>query len=525
MGRNAAGESFLRAYLAHSQQSHLTIQVDESAHAIPFQKALEGLRPGVSLSVITSDSLPALSNVDAIFHPGPGLSNHARQRSLFGNSLWSLCGITHTTSSSGAMDSICGMLHAPVQEWDGLICTSTAVKENVVRLLQGQLDEIALRFGATKFVLPQMPVIPLGVHESDFSFTAEDRARARSQLEIEADEIVVLYMGRLSFHAKAHPLAMYQALELAARRTDTRPRLIECGWFANDFIETSFKEAAAVFSPSVKVTHLDGRVQNNKRIAWACADIFCSLSDNIQETFGITPIEAMATGLPSVVSDWNGYKDTVRQGLDGFRVKTTQPPNGLGGDLSVAHALGIDSYDRYCGYTSSLVAVDVGEAAKAFETLIRSPHLRREFGQNARQRARDTFEWRTIIPQYETFWSELKARRPKESTKGWPARPDPFWAFAHYATHILQPEHAVALVDGSEQEAQQKLNTLLKLEMVKFAAKVIPQQSELLQVLTSLANGPSTVAALLSQFEATRQPYIHRGLCWMLKMNLLTRQT
>jgi glycosyltransferase involved in cell wall biosynthesis len=46
------------------------------------------------------------------------------------------------------------------------------------------------------------------------------------------------------------------------------------------------------------------------------------LSDNIQETFGIVPIEAMAAGLPVVVLDWDGYKNTVRDGIDGFRVPT-----------------------------------------------------------------------------------------------------------------------------------------------------------------------------------------------------------
>ena len=66
-------------------------------------------------------------------------------------------------------------------------------------------------------------------------------------------------------------------------------------------------------------------------------DIFCSLSDNIQETFGITPIEAMSAGLPVVVSDWDGYRDTVRDGIDGFRVPTQMPPPGYGDELALRH--------------------------------------------------------------------------------------------------------------------------------------------------------------------------------------------
>ena len=52
------------------------------------------------------------------------------------------------------------------------------------------------------------------------------------------------------------------------------------------------------------------------------ADIFVSLADNIQETFGLSVIEAMASSLPLVVSDWNGYKDLVNHGFNGFRIPT-----------------------------------------------------------------------------------------------------------------------------------------------------------------------------------------------------------
>ena len=48
---------------------------------------------------------------------------------------------------------------------------------------------------------------------------------------------------------------------------------------------------------------LDGREPEIRINIWSAADIFISLSDNIQETFGLTPIEAMANGLPAIVSD------------------------------------------------------------------------------------------------------------------------------------------------------------------------------------------------------------------------------
>lgn len=50
------------------------------------------------------------------------------------------------------------------------------------------------------------------------------------------------------------------------------------------------------------------------------ADCFTSPIDNIQETFGITPLEAMSCGIPQIVSDWNGYRETVVDNVTGFRI-------------------------------------------------------------------------------------------------------------------------------------------------------------------------------------------------------------
>jgi glycosyltransferase involved in cell wall biosynthesis len=151
-----------------------------------------------------------------------------------------------------------------------------------------------------------LPVIPLGIHTEDFVFTPSERQLARQSVGSDENALVVLFMGRLSFHAKAHPLAMYQALQsaaLAIKPSGKQVVLVECGWHANEFIEKSYAEAAALACPSVRVITLDGRKAEDRHRAWASADVFCSLSDNIQETFGIVPIEAMAAGIPVVVAD------------------------------------------------------------------------------------------------------------------------------------------------------------------------------------------------------------------------------
>ena len=526
MGRNAAGESFLRGFVSYSRASSFWTQVDKPEYARHFAAAVSSLGRTEPVRVVEKRALGALSEPGLVYCPGPGIGEHAFQRAVFGHGSWSLCGITHTTSSAGAMDALANLITAPVQPWDAVICTSTAVKDNVTRLLQAQADYLQARLSISQLVLPQLPVIPLGIHTADFAFSADQKAAARDALGVSPDTLVVLFMGRLSFHAKAHPLAMYQALEVAAKASGKEVLLVECGWHANEFIEKAYVDAARMTCPSVRVVTLDGREAEARQTAWAGADVFCSLSDNIQETFGIVPIEAMAAGLPVVVSDWDGYKDTVRDGIDGFRIPTVMPQSGLGGDLALRHALEVDTYDMYCGHTCSLVAVDVQASAAAFEKLFNSPELRRQMGESGRQRAQEVYDWKLIIGQYEVLWADLGEMRIAHGKNlaplvhPWPARMDPFHAFASYPTQTLTAQTVLALVDADADTALQRATSFRQLAMVGYAKVILPTEAEIVSVLNTAAQ-PLTAQALVAGFAQERQAFVFRSLVWLLKLGVL----
>jgi hypothetical protein len=258
MGRNAAGESFLRGFLAHSRATEFSAQVQKPEHGQHFAQTVQAYGRSEAVKVVDKHSLAALAQAGVVYYPGPGIGEHAWQRAAFGTGAWSLCGITHTTSSAAAMDALSDLITAPVQPWDAVICTSTAVKNNVERVLQAQVDYLKDRLGITKLVLPQLPVIPLGIHTQDFAFTEAQKAVARQALGVDEHTLVVLFMGRLSFHAKAHPLAMYQALEAAAQATGKNVVLVECGWHANEPIARAYADAARLACPSVRVVRSTG---------------------------------------------------------------------------------------------------------------------------------------------------------------------------------------------------------------------------------------------------------------------------
>lgn len=526
MGRNAAGESFLRGLLRHSRASTFWAQVEKTEHAGHFARRVRACGRAEPVKSVDKSSLGALSGAGTVFYPGPGIGDHAYHRAAFGHGAWSLCGITHTTSSAGAMDALAALITAPVHAWDAVICTSNAVKDNVLRLLQAKTDYLGARLGISKVVLPQLPVIPLGIHTEDFNFSADQRNAARASLGAGVDTLVVLFTGRLSFHAKAHPLAMYQSLEAAVRATGKEVILVECGWHANEHIASAYSEAAREVCPSVRVIVLDGRKADNRNTAWAGADVFCSLSDNIQETFGIVPIEAMAAGLPVVVSDWDGYKDTVRHGVDGFRIPTMTPPAGISADLAFRHALELDNYDMYCGLTCSLVAVDVQASTAAFVRLFNSPALRAAMGTEGRRRARALYDWRNIISEYETLWNSLnetrtaRARELPRLAHPWPARLDPFHAFAKYPTTALTPETVLSLVDRSPAEAIARTLAYRRLSVVAFARSVAPTDDEIRSVLGAAAQS-RTAVELTHSVAPERRPIVFRALVWLLKLGVL----
>lgn len=539
MGRNAAGESFLRGFLTHSHATEFWAQVQKPEHGQHFAAQVKAQGRTEPVRAVAPHNLGALSQAGLVYYPGPGIGQHAFHRSVAAgsNAAWSLCGITHTTSSAGAMDAISELITAPVQPWDAVICTSTAVKDNVTRLLQAQVNMLKERLGVTKLVLPMLPVVPLGIHTQDFAYSDAQKNAARKRLKANSNTLVVLFMGRLSFHAKAHPLAMYQALQkaaLAVKASGQKIKLVECGWHANEFIEKAYRDAALQACPDVEVITLDGRKAEDRETAWAGADVFCSLSDNIQETFGIVPIEAMAAGLPVVVSDWDGYKDTVRHEVDGFRIATTMPEAGLATDLALRHALEVDTYDMYCGHTCSLVSVDIEQAALAFVKLFESSELRQTMGAAGRLRAQQVYDWKIIIAQYEALWAEqdrlrLAALQNTEAPLAklahpWPARMDPFYAFASYPTQALKTSTVLCLTDTNLETATTRIQQYQAMAMVSFAKLILPTDAEIAAVLKQAAEGPQAALDLVKHIEDARKPFVFRTLAWFLKLGVLKLQ-
>lgn len=526
-GRNAAGASFLAGLFRHADTGVFPVLASGTAQAQTFAAVAAHYGRHEPVLVANVSNRGALDAAGVLYHADPALGRLAWQRSMFGHHRWSLCGLTHTLCSVGVLDQLTQLVTAPMQPWDALICTSEAARVVVNQVLDAQERYLRDRFKAVPPPRLQLPVIPLGVHCDDFAFTDAERAAAREQLGIEPDAVVVLYAGRLAFHAKAHPLAMYQAVETAARRCGRKVVLLEAGEHNMPEIGKAYEEAQRFSLDYVRAIHSPGAASADYRRAWAAADIFCSLSDNPQETFGITPVEAMAAGLPVVVSDWDGYRDTVRDGSDGFLVPTLQPKAGLGLDMIERYSQGLISYDMYVGQAASFVAVDIPAASAALEQLIASTELRQRMGASGRERARTHYDWSVIIPRYQQLWQHLNALRRQHDTpavranRQWPVRTDPFELFACYATNTLGNDTRLALTNPDAAATLQRLSALRALNMVNYSSGVQATDAELALVFEVAAAGPAAAAELVRNVPEPRRLHALRSLAWLLKLGLL----
>ncbi|MDP3403908.1 MAG: glycosyltransferase family 4 protein [Brevundimonas sp.] len=529
MGRQSAGESFLRGYLQHARTDHAWFWNVANRPEADLTAFIERINPvGRPSTVIARHDRAGLGRAGNVFLTNPNLAREAWARRTAGlTTTYGITCITHTTASEWVMDSIANMLTAPIEPWDRLICTSAAVRASVEVELEAVRNDLEIRMGATRVPEPKLATIPLGINTADFAVTAEQRAEWRRTLDIPDDGVVVLYIGRFNHHAKMNPLPMAMALERAAKATTKKVYWVQAGWGTSPAVEAAYHDQCRKLCPTVGYRVVDGRPAGTRFSIWSVADLFLSLSDNIQETFGLTPIEAMAAGLPCVVSDWNGYRDTVRHGVDGFRVSTYAPASGAGGDLAYRHANGWLTYDQYVGSASQLTAVDIGETAKALLDLIEDPDLRQGMGERARERARAIFDWSQVIPQYEALWAGMTEDRlaanaveltPRNLAPD-PRRLDPFHLFGGYPSEWLSPSTMVMLTPGRDGA----LDQLLTLSMGTHGGNALPTVPELRTMVDRLAERPQiTAAELAERFPEGRRSTVQRGLLFLAKYDIVT---
>lgn len=527
MGRQSASGGLLQALIDTEPHGALRLLLPSGESAEPAAALLAARRPQLALQAQPLLQVRPPADVDLVLMSDPLLGRLAqwRQWQGAGARAYGLIGITHTLCSLPVLEGLRELATAPVQPWDALICTSRCAREAVTTALDWEEERLRRRFGAPTLRLPRprLPLIPLGCDLERLAGLGRHRAAARQALGIGADQVVLLFVGRLSAHAKAHPTVLLETLaRLAARQpAGAAPLRLVLYGIAPQEHRPFWQQALRALVRGYEVQLLNGEDEALGDQAWAAADIFVSLADNHQETFGLTPVEAMAAGLPVIASDWNGYRDTVRDGETGLLVPTRQPGEGLGVELA---RYGLQQLD-YSGYVARLmqeVVVDGEALLAALERLVADGALRRRLGQAGQRRVAQHYAWPLIGQRIRDLAASLE--RARQRARGAGERdgllPPPERQFGSWATAPFTPQTRFG---GDGAEARRRWQRLAPLGLHRFpeAIQADPVACDwLLQRLER--RGPFCLAELAGEAPGLELNQLRQAAHWLAKLGVLT---
>lgn len=151
-------------------------------------------------------------------------------------------------------------------------------------------------------------------------FITPDRAASRADIRgrygVGASDILLLFVG-MNFEIKGLDTVIAALAKARSARPGASFRLLVVG--RGD--ENKYRKIAKSHGIAEAVTFAGTQVEGLERY-YRAADIFIMLSKF--DTFGMVVLEAMAAGLPVIVSPNVGAKDLVKEGVNGFTLPVPQ---------------------------------------------------------------------------------------------------------------------------------------------------------------------------------------------------------
>lgn len=341
-------------------------------------------------------------------------------------------------------DTFLPLILLPFKEYDAIICTSEAVRNTLGNILNRCEKFLSVNHEGSFSSKIRLEKVHLGV-DIDY-FKPKSQIEARKHMKIPADSFVILWFGRFSdiFKADLYPL-LFVFSQLKKKNPKRKLILLLAG----------SKESGSDYD-KILMQQIDNlEIQENVRFIanqdikdrselYSASDVFTSPIDNLQETFGLTPIEAMACGVPQIVSDWDGYRDTVVSGETGFRIPTIW--SNCMGDVLNFDMIPLNSsnrrlFQRYLAVRSVVVDCEIYE--EKFQYLLDHPEECVRMGKISREYAVEHFSLEHTVEETKKVWKKLVSMAKKTTTNSRNYQIltlDYCHDFINYPTHMLSDE-------------------------------------------------------------------------------------
>ncbi|MCB9650921.1 MAG: glycosyltransferase family 4 protein [Deltaproteobacteria bacterium] len=245
-------------------------------------------------------------------------------------------------------------------------------------------------------------VVPHGVDEE--RFRPRSAPDVRRVLDVAADEVLVLCFTRLSPWNKMELMPLLVAAR-AALADGARFTLCVAGEEQAPGYRARLRRFAGELGVASATRFPTERIPAED--LHAAADVFVSPTDNVQETFGLTLLEAMACGAAVIASAWDGYREIIDDGRTGLLVPTAGPYPSR----EVEEAELFVGAAATLGHAAQTTIVDVGALAERLKRVASDATLRRKLGEAARAEVLARFSARGWVARYDEMWRDLLERR------------------------------------------------------------------------------------------------------------------
>ena len=423
LGRTVANRDFIRAFLSSNdvrtffEAFHFFMPTPGDVETLDKKLGEEfpDLHAQGRFSVRLRRALPeSLARTEYYcFHlsdPFVAYTELLRLRNYSSPVIFPVTAFTHSLSYTEFGEYFLRHIWPGVSKRDVVVATSTCGQQ----VIANSYDGLRRAYGLTEdcFPSPALRVIPLGVAVHDFP-NPEDREGAedslrrnmRSRLGFSEDTVVFLTLARISYQSKMDLLPLLQAFkraEAAGLKAGSYHFLL-AGWECDG---DSFGADIEKFCDTLGIPRTVVLRPNDtmRKALYAAADVFLSPVDNIQETFGLTMLEAAISSLPVIASDFDGYKDLVLDGKTGFLIPTLGPENTMDTNVRAAVAPAAEYHLRL----AQQCVVDVKELGFVLARLGTDGELRASMGKAGRAMALE-YSWDAIVGRYLELWRELAA--------------------------------------------------------------------------------------------------------------------
>jgi D-inositol-3-phosphate glycosyltransferase len=419
--------------VANNRQNEFEKWAD--AHSIPG-------RTPIKIYPITQLLNQALDNVsiDIWFNIHGDTDGPLTIRNQYSNSVYPTATVLHGISSPSYLyERFLRTMLVPHYQCDSIICTSRACKKAVDNIVDTLSSSFNSQFNTEIRFNGRLDMIPLCV-DTD-RLRPGNKSKHRKSLGIQQDKIVMLYIGYLC-PSKADLTPLLSIIQTLVDRNPTSQLLLIIAGTGPESYRQTLSDTVRELELEKNVTFMREVSDSLKEQLLGAADIFVAPCDSMQESFGLTPVEAMSCGLPQVVADWDGYRDTVLHGETGFLVPTYWgrcETNLFGSE----HWTGWQ-YDHVVQGQS--IAFDVASMREYLQLLISNSDLRSTMSARSRDRAVAEFSHASLARRYDELWQELTSisamlhlsRERRSFDRG-----NYFSFFGHFATTELKDEYRV----------------------------------------------------------------------------------